>query len=112
MYNAGGCDYDAGPYSVTIPAGEIESSFNAIIYDDDVYESDETFQLVIDRRRLPSRITHVFPYRSTVTILNDEERKCFLYNTVYSNTSVNLQYSCDIIHKYLHPKTTFTNITM
>lgn len=80
MYNAGGCDYDAGPYSVTIPAGKTEFSFNASIYDDDVYESDETFQLVIDHRRLPSRIGCAFPYRSTVTILNDEKRKRLLRN--------------------------------
>ena len=78
MYNAGECDYDAGPYFVTIPAGEIEFSFIAGIYDDDVYESNETFQLVIDHRGLPSRISRANPYRSTVTILNDEEGKRFL----------------------------------
>ena len=79
MYNAGDCDYEAGPYFVTIPAGETESAFIASIKDDDVYESDETFQLVIDHSGLPSRISRADPYRSTVTILNDEERKHFLH---------------------------------
>ena len=79
MYNAGDCDYDAGPYFVTIPAGETESAFIASVNDDDVYEIDETFQLVIDHRELPSRISRADPYRSIVTILNDEERKRFLY---------------------------------
>ena len=79
MYNIGGGDYNSGPYFVTIPAGEIEYSFNVIIIDDDVFESDETFALVIDRNSLPSRITRTGHYRSIVSITDDEERKCFLH---------------------------------
>ena len=79
MYNAGECDYDPGPYHVTLPAGQIEVPFNASINDDDVFESDETFQLVVNHRTLPNRISLAEPYSSTVTIMDDEECKCFLY---------------------------------
>ena len=78
MYNAGECDYDPGPYHVTLPAGQIEVPFNASI-NDDVFESDETFQLVVNHRTLPNRISRAEPYSSTVTIMDDEKRKCFLY---------------------------------
>ena len=78
MYNAGEYDYDPGPYYVTILAGDVEIPFIASINDDDVYESNETFQLVINHTTLPSRISRAEPYSSTVNIINDEERKCFL----------------------------------
>ena len=77
MYNAGECDYNPGPYYVTIPAGDVEIPFIASINDDDVFEANETFQLVINHRTLPSRISRELPYSSTVNIMNDEEGKCY-----------------------------------
>ena len=73
--NTGEHDYYRGPYPVTIPANETEQSFDAIIYDDDLFETDEDFMLVIDENSLPERINRIHPYSSTVTIANDEVRK-------------------------------------
>ena len=70
------CDYDHEPFNITILAGENEWPFDAnIIYDDDIYESDEHFVLVIDEDSLPDRIEREEPHRSTVTIEDDEESK-------------------------------------
>ena len=69
------CDYRRKPYNVTIPADRKEWPFNAIIYDDDLYETNEHFVLVIDEDSLPDRIEREEPYRSTVTIEDDEESK-------------------------------------
>ena len=75
MCNTEECDFEHGPYITTIPAGETEWSFDAIIYDDDLFESDEHFMLVIDEHSLPDRISRGHPHSSTVTIANDEARK-------------------------------------
>ena len=69
------CDYNHEPFNVTIPAGEKEWPFDAIIYDDDIYETNEYFVLVIDEDSLPDRIEREQPYTSTVTIEDDEESK-------------------------------------
>ena len=78
-FNVEKFDYEAGPYRVSITAGEIEGYFNTTIRDDDVYESDESFELVINHGRLPRGITRVQDYTSTVTILNDEKCKSYMY---------------------------------
>ena len=44
----GGDDYESGKFNVTIPAGEITVSFNVTIIEDDVFEINETFSLIID----------------------------------------------------------------
>ena len=75
LCNTEECDFECGPYIVTIPTGEIEHSFDAIIYDDDLFESDEHFMLVIDQDTLSDRISRGHPHSSTVTIANDEARK-------------------------------------
>ena len=76
-------DYEAGPFSISIPAGKEEESFNISIKDDDVYESDESFELVINRVRLPSRISRAHKYTSTVTILNNEKCKYYVCICMY-----------------------------
>ena len=76
-------DYKAGPFSISIPAGKEEESFNVPITDDDVYESDESFELVINRVRLPSRISRAHKYTSTVTILNNEKCKYYVSLCTY-----------------------------
>ena len=68
----GGVDYDSGPYTVTIPAGDIRMSFNVPINDDDVSENNEQFDLTIDT--VPSFVTLTNPRQTTVTIV-DNDRK-------------------------------------
>ena len=90
-------DYKTGPFSISIPAGKEEESFNVPIKDDDVYESDESFELVINRVRLPSRISRAHKYTSTVTILNNE--KCKYYVSLY----IYILYICIVIIIYTFP---------
>ena len=47
--------------------------FNLNITDDDVYESIETFELVLNTTSLPDRVYHDHPYTATVSILDDEK---------------------------------------
>ena len=70
----GGVDYDSGPYTVTIPAGDIRMSFNVPINDDNILEDDEDFTLTIMRGTLPDGITRGNPGSATVNIL-DNDRK-------------------------------------
>ena len=51
----GGDDYQRGPFSVTIPAGEISVPFNISIIDDNIFEENESFTLTIESSSLPSR---------------------------------------------------------
>ena len=75
LCNAEECDYERGPHIINIPAGVTEWPFDVTIYDDDLFETDEDFMLVIDEDSLPDRINRGRPYSSTVTIANDEVRK-------------------------------------
>ena len=68
----GGVDYDSGPYTVTIPAGDIRMPFNVPINDDDILEEDEDFTLIIMRGSLPNGVTRDGAGQSTVTIVDDE----------------------------------------
>ena len=73
------CDYEHGPYSVVFKdenkrSGAQRVTLKINIIDDDMYEENERFNLVINT---PShyRISRCPPYRSTVTITNDESCK-------------------------------------
>ena len=50
-----------GPYSVTIPAGEMNASFSISIIDDDIPENDETFVIAINSSSLPNGVTIANP---------------------------------------------------
>ena len=54
--------------------GTQRATFRVHIIDDDVYEENERFNLVIDYP-VHNRISRCYPYRSTVTIQNDESCK-------------------------------------
>ena len=69
------CDYRRKPYYIPIPANTTKQPFDAKIYDDDLYETNEHFVLVIDEDSLPDRIECEEPCRSTVTIEDDEKGK-------------------------------------
>ena len=77
----GGVDYTAGPYDVTIAAGETSVSFNVPITDDNTLELDETFTLNVNPSLLPAQVTVGSTGASTVTITNDDS-KLSLYHAV------------------------------
>ena len=70
-------DYTSGPYTVTIPAGQTNATFNVPITDDMILEGDENFMLTIDGTSLPDGVAPGIPDEATVTIV-DNDCKLFL----------------------------------
>ena len=68
----GGDDYVRGPYTVTFPAGVVESSFNVDIIDDTILERNETFELSINSSTLPNRVRANDPSKVIVTIMDND----------------------------------------
>ena len=69
-----GIDYNSGPYNVAIPAGNLSSSFNVSINDDNVLELNEEFYLAIDQSSLPNGINIDIP-NSTIVKISDNDCK-------------------------------------
>ena len=68
----GGVDYNSGPYNIRITAGKTEVTFNVLIKDDRIMESDEKFQLKI--QTVPNHVTTKGSSKCTITIV-DNDRK-------------------------------------
>ena len=68
----GGDDYEPGPFSVTIPAGEISVPFNISIIDDNIFEQNEVFILTINSSSLPSRVSVQPDCMAMITIVDDD----------------------------------------
>ena len=66
-----GVDYDSGPYSVMIPAGQTTASRNITITDDNISENDENFDLFINTSLLLSQV-NADPDKAIVTIVDDD----------------------------------------
>ena len=66
----GGDDYDAGPYDIAMPAGVTRLGLDLVLFDDNVPEANETFQLIITTRSLPDGFRH--GDRATVTIVDND----------------------------------------
>ena len=74
VYNAGGgVDYDSGPFTITIPAGEIFAVFNVSLNDDSMIEGNENFSLSIDPSSLPGSID-----QATINIVDDDCKYLFI----------------------------------
>ena len=67
-------DYTSGPYTVTIPAGSTNATFNVPINDDDILEDIENFTLTINSSSLPTGVTPGDPDVATVTITDDDRK--------------------------------------
>ena len=77
----GGVDYGSGPYSVIIPAGQVDVSFNITIIDDNIFEEEEKFNLTINTSALPNNVAIGDLDHTTVTIVDND------------GTHVNIQYT-------------------
>lgn len=73
-YVGRGVDYFSGPYMVTFEVGMTNGSFNVSIYDDNMLESNEMFNLSIDASSLPNGMSVGDIGVTMVTIL-DNDRK-------------------------------------
>ena len=80
----GGVDYVSGPFSVTIPAGQINVSFDVPITDDNIYEENESFRLAIVQSSTLDCVQVGRPRRATVVIGDDSDCKC-KYICTYSS---------------------------
>ena len=67
-------DYDSGPYTVIIPAGDTTATFNISINDDMIFERDENFMLTINGTSLPDVVAPGNPDEATVTIVDDDRK--------------------------------------
>ena len=71
---AEGEDYHSGPFSVTIPAMDTSATFNVSIMIDNIFESDESFNLMINSSSFPSRVFLQPDCTLRITILNDDSK--------------------------------------
>ena len=65
-------DYDSGPYTVTLPAGQTTMTFNVPVNDDNISEGNEGFMLSINSYSLPDDVTIGSPGQATVIIVDDD----------------------------------------
>lgn len=75
MFDGTEIDYTPGPYSLTIPAGLTNASYDVVISNDILLEDNETFYLVISPSSLPSGVTVGDINQATVIIINDDSKK-------------------------------------
>jgi len=68
----GGVDYDPGPYSVTIPAGETSVPFDIFINNDNILEGNENFNLTIISATPPNCVIVGSPHEASVIIVDDD----------------------------------------
>ena len=72
-YVGGGVDYNnSGPYTVQFNVGLTRVLLTVSIYDDNILEGNETFNLSIGTSSLPSRVTIGNPGETMVTILDND----------------------------------------
>ena len=73
---SGGDDYQSGPFSFIVPAGDINVSIDHnIIFDDFIFEGNELLSLTIDSFLLPSRV-FVQPGCMLAVTIVDNDREC------------------------------------
>ena len=68
----GGDDYESGPFTVIVPAGQTVATFSILITVDDVFEENEVFTITIDSSTLPSRVLVQPGCMLTITIVDDD----------------------------------------
>ena len=68
----GGVDYNPEQYSITIPAGMTNATFNISLFVDNILEGNEAFLLTIDQTSLQ---TVIISDNSTLVMIIDDDRK-------------------------------------
>ena len=77
----GGVDYDSGPYTITFPAGATSVSLNILVYDNQKYEENKNFTLIVSNDSLPHGVVVGKPSQVTLIIRNDDSK--LLCNNIY-----------------------------
>ena len=65
-------DYNAGLFTIILPAGEFRMEFNISITDDNILENDEEFNLTIISTSLPDRLLDGGIQQTTIFIADDD----------------------------------------
>ena len=65
-------DYEPGPYTVEVPAEMTSVVINIYITNDEIFEGNETFDLVLNISSLPPNVTVGDIGQATVIILDDD----------------------------------------
>ena len=79
-----GVDYESGPYSVSISAGETTSVPLSIpINDDDILEGNEEFHLSFNLSLLPNYVNVTNPKNATVIIMDDDGKYIIISSYTY-----------------------------
>ena len=68
----GGGNYSSVTYSVMFIAGVTAVSFDVLITDNNILESNMNFSIAIDPSSLPNRVTVDNPDQASVTIIDDD----------------------------------------
>ena len=67
-----GVDYDSGPYSVMIPAGQTTASLSISIINDAVLENEEQFKLSVNKSSLTSHVMLGILDETAVNVIDDD----------------------------------------
>ena len=76
-------DYDSGPYSVMIPAGETTVSLSIAIINDNILENQEQFTLSINKSSLTSHVMLGNRGETTVIIIMDDDGIYYIINVLH-----------------------------
>ena len=68
-------DYDSGVHTIPIPSDETTFTYNLMINDDNLFETNETFKLEIIESSLHEQVYRRGPYITAITINNNDERE-------------------------------------
>ena len=97
-YVGGGMDYNSGPYTVQFDVGVTRVPFSVPITNDDLLESNETFELSINESALPESVTVVNPGQTTVIIVaNDGKYKLLIMSFFQKHLSSHICLLCCVI---------------
>ena len=79
-YVGGGVDYNSGPYTVQFGVGITRVLFTVPVINDNILETNERFNLNINRSTLPESVFVSGPGQTTVTIVaNESKSACHSY---------------------------------
>ena len=78
-------DYESGPFSIAVIAGEIRVSYNISIINNNIFEASESFTLSINSSSLPSKVLIEPDCMLVVTIVDDDGKLHKLVLSIYQS---------------------------
>ena len=95
-------DYGSGPYTITIPAGNVTMvPFEVKINNDNILEGIETFGLAINLSALPDCIIYANIHQATVTIVDDDGKPTCIRMHIHNSIAHVYIYTHIHMHTYI-----------